>query len=129
MADIEVRGSKIEGRGVFALRDFKEGETVLKWKVSKQISKEEFGRLSKGEKRHVSFHCEKYNILPVPEKYVNHSCNPNTFTQDFSDVAKRDICKGEEITSDYTEDLPPGEEIKCNCGEKGCLGVIIWKKQ
>ena len=124
MVDIEVRGSKIEGKGIFALRDFKEGEIVLKWNVSKQISKEEFGLFSESEKRYVSFYGGKYNMLPVPERYVNHSCNPNTFVQNFSDVAKRDIGKGEEITSDYAEDLPSGREIKCNCGEKACRKTI-----
>ncbi len=31
MKDIVVKKSKIIGKGVFAIRDFKKGEVVLKW--------------------------------------------------------------------------------------------------
>ena len=38
--------------------------------------------------------------------------------------ANRDIKKGEEITGDYTEELPPGTYMKCNCGSKKCKKII-----
>ena len=34
MVDVAVKKSKIEGLGVFALRDFKKGEIVIKWDIA-----------------------------------------------------------------------------------------------
>ena len=39
--DVIIKKSKIEGKGVFAARDFKKGEIVVKWDISHQLSPEE----------------------------------------------------------------------------------------
>lgn len=62
--------------------------------------------------------------MQEPEKFVNHSCDPNTFVKDFCDVALRDIVEGEEITSDYTDSLFPNTVMLCNCGSNHCKKVI-----
>ena len=61
--------------------------------------------------------------MQSPEKYVNHSCDPNTETRNQCDVAVEDIKKGEEITSDYAEQ---GSSVSfiCMCGSKKCRGLI-----
>ena len=57
-------------------------------------------------------------------RFVNHSCDANTTAKNFSDVAKRDISKGEEITADYTEELPSNTYMECKCGSKNCKKII-----
>ncbi|MBU1201734.1 MAG: SET domain-containing protein [Nanoarchaeota archaeon] len=124
MKDVIVKKSKIEGSGVFANKDFKKGEVVLKWDTSKQLSTKEVEKVPEDEKKYVSFVNNKYTLMRPPERYVNHSCNANTNVGDFCDVAKRDIKKGEEITGDYSQDTTPDFEMKCTCGSKNCKGII-----
>ncbi len=117
--DTEVRESPIEGKGVFALRDFKEGERVVKWE-RKELSPEELEALSTHDRdRYVSLKDGKYLLSGEPMRYVNHSCNPNTKPKDNADVAVRDIEAGEEITSTYRD-----EGVVCNCGSVDCKGVL-----
>jgi len=65
----------------------------------------------------------EYALMSFPEKYVNHSCDSNTRVKNGSDVAVRDIKKGEEILSDYAK---AGElnNFACKCHSKNCVGVI-----
>ena len=121
---VMVKNSNIEGKGVFALRDFKKGEIVLRWNMSRILSKEEVEKLNEEEKEYISFLNGKYVIMQEPERYVNHSCEPNTTAKNFCDVAITDIKAGEEITADYTEELPPNTSMKCHCGSKKCKNII-----
>jgi len=123
--DVIIKGSNVEGKGVFANRDFKTGETVMKWNVDTILSKEEVENLSEKEKRYIFPYGDRFILQQPPERYVNHSCDPNTIVVDnSSDVAIRDIKKGEEITNDYSGSFIPGEVMKCNCGSKNCKGII-----
>lgn len=126
MNDIEVRPSVIHGLGVFAKRAFKKGETVLAWDTSHTISPNEYEQLSSKEKGFVAKLGHKLVLMQAPAKYVNHSCDPNTnATEEGKDVAIRDIAAGEEITSNYAADLPPGEILPCICGAKNCKGTVV----
>jgi uncharacterized protein len=118
-----VKNSKIHGKGVFANKDFKKGEIVIKWNP-KYISKEEVNKLPAEEIDFVSYKEGKYILMQEPERFVNHSCNPNTNSINSSDVAIKEIKNGDEITSDYSKDVIPGFKMKCNCGSKNCRGVI-----
>ena len=124
MSDVIAKKSKIEGLGVFASRNFKKGEVVIKWDISHQLTSAEVKKLPESQKRYVAFLDGKYILMQSPARYVNHSCDANTYTDNFCDVAKRDIKKGEEITSDYSETETPGFEMKCNCGSKNCRKII-----
>jgi SET domain-containing protein len=124
MADVVVKKSKIEGVGVFASRNFKKGEVVIKWDISHQLTLKEFQKISKEEKRYVAHLEGKYILMQSPARYVNHSCNANTYTHNFCDVAKQDIKKGEEITGDYSENETPSFEMVCHCGSKNCRKII-----
>lgn len=124
MNKIIVKNSKINGRGVFALSDFKKGDAVLCWDVSRVLSKDEIDKMSEEEKNYVSFLNGKYIQMQGPEKYVNHSCDPNTNVKDFCDVAVRDIKKGEEITSNYENDLLLNFCMKCSCGSYKCRKIV-----
>lgn len=112
-----VKKSKIEGKGVFALRDFKKGEVVLKWNP-KPITKAASEELSDLMKRYVGHTGKNYRLMQSPEKYVNHSCESNTFTKNLCDVAARNIKKGEEITSNYEGE--GSNDFSCKCGSEKC---------
>jgi SET domain-containing protein len=116
-----IKDSEIEGRGVFAARDFKKGETVLVW-CPKLISLDEAESLSEAEKNFL-IKGSKNLLMQPPERYVNHSCEPNTEVVNNSDVALRDIKTGEEITSDYASTT--SVTFRCHCGSKNCRDLIV----
>ena len=120
---IEIKASSIEGVGVFARREFKTGEIVLRWDVSRVIDKEEAASLSETEKRYTHPCGGRVLVVQPPERYVNHSCDNNTEVRNFCDVAIRDIVPGEEITGNYSTD-GGGLAFDCRCQAANCRGVI-----
>jgi SET domain-containing protein len=125
--DIIVKQSKIHGKGVFANKDFKKGDAVIKWKEPNLIDKQDIKKVLKKDKKYLSsFNGKKYIIQGIPERYVNHSCNANTKAdrKKKSDVAIRKIKKGEEITANYLKENIPGLNLKCNCGSRNCKRIL-----
>lgn len=122
--DIVVKKSAIHGKGVFANRDFKKGEIVLRWDTSHRLTKEQAEKLRKAGDPNIAFLNGVYLLVQEPERYVNHSCEANTSAKNFSDVAIRDIRKGEEITADYSQEGAPGMNMECHCGSRNCRGII-----
>lgn len=118
---VKVRESKISGFGVFASKDFKKNENIITWNP-KIITKSEFEKLPNNAIHYTYVIGSRYFYMQSPEKYVNHSCEANSFTENFSDVAIRNIKKGEEINTNYKNDGMV--EFKCNCGNTNCRGVI-----
>ena len=110
MGDIIIKKSKIGqfDKGVFANRNFKKGEIVVRYKL-KQLTKQEFEKLPNKEKQFTHKHRDVIYLYSSPERYVNHSSNPNTVQnlKDKCDVAVRSIKKGEEITTDAAKDDIP----------------------
>jgi SET domain-containing protein len=122
--NVIVKKSKIEGRGVFANRDFKKGEVIFEW-GNIILTKEEVKNLSENKKKRVFLFQGKPHLQQPPARFLNHSCSPNTkVVNGSSDVAIKDIKKGEEITSDYPAFLPMDKIIKCNCKSKNCKNTI-----
>jgi len=122
--NVIVKDSKIHKKGVYANRDFKKGEIVLKWNTSNKLTEEQVKALPEEEKDYTSYNDGDYIHMQPPERFVNHSCEPNTNSKDCKDVAIRDIKKGEEITSDYSHDFPPDFEMECMCNSEKCKKVI-----
>ncbi len=107
MNDIIIGKGNLVGKGVYANRNFKKGEIVIKYNL-KPLTKEEYEKLPKSEKMFTHRHRGTIYLYSEPERYVNHSPRPNTY-QDLiekCDVALREIEKGEEITTDATKDDP-----------------------
>ena len=105
MSDLIIGKGKLAGKGVYANRDFKEGEIVTKYSL-KPLTKEDYKKLPKSEKKFAHIHWGQTYLYLEPDRYVNHSDNPNTY-QDLinkCDIARRDIKKGEMITTDATKD-------------------------
>ncbi len=108
MDDVIIKKSKIGqfDKGVYANRDFKEGEIVIRYNNLKPLTKNEFENLPESEKQFTHKHWGVIYLYPSPARYVNHSPNPNTVQnlKERCDVATRVIKKGEEITTDATKD-------------------------
>ena len=120
---ILVKKSKINKKGVFAVKDFKKGEIALKWNP-KIIVRSEIDKLPKTEKHYIQkINSNKYLLMQPPERYVNHSCDPNTYVKNNCDIALKNIRKGEEVTSDYAK-IGAFVHFKCNCGSKNCQKII-----
>lgn len=116
--NIEVKQSPISGRGLFAKGLIKKGSTVLTWHP-KVLSRKDADALPDEEKKHYLYpDGENMLWMQPPERYINHSCEPNTRVVGQSDVALRDIQPDEEITSDYL-DLET-EDFVCHCGSALC---------
>jgi SET domain-containing protein len=121
--DVLVRKSKIHGKGIFAGKNFKKGEVVLRWRP-KILKKSDIKKLPVAQKHYIYCVSEnKYFLMQSPEKYVNHSCDANTKVKNHSDVAIKNIRKGEEITSNYSKE---GSFLSfiCKCGSKKCRKII-----
>lgn len=95
----------LAGKGVYASKDIQKGETVIQYSL-KALTPEVYNQLSDYEKQFTHTHWGTIYLYSEPERYVNHSDNPNTY-QDLvnqRDIALRDIRKGEMITGDTTKD-------------------------
>jgi len=140
---IEVRGSKVEGRGLYTTSFLPKGTVV--WEANESddgmfIEYEEnmVDSLDENTKRLVSYYYEmnskmKYRGGKVMEfierdgsHFYNHSCNPNTwFIDDNKIAALRDLSPGEELTYDYATCKPLFTKgFNCNCGASKCRGKI-----
>ena len=101
MKDVIIGNGKLAGKGVYANRDFKKGEVVIKYHL-KPLTKEEYKKLPRSEKMFTHTHRGQIYLYSEPERYVNHSDNPNTYqdSERQHDIALREIKIGEMITSD-----------------------------
>ena len=105
MNDVVIGKGNLAGKGVYANRNFKKGEIVIKYNL-KPLTREEYKNLPKSEKMFTHTHWGVVHLYCEPERFVNHSPTPNTY-QDLAkkcDIALRDIEKGEAITTDATKD-------------------------
>ncbi len=105
MKDVIIGKGRLAGKGLYANRDFRKGEVVIQYSL-KSLSNEEYSDMPKSEKMFTHKHQGVIYLYSEPERYVNHSLNPNTY-QDLGkkcDLALRDIGKGEAITTDATKD-------------------------
>jgi hypothetical protein len=105
MSDLFIGKGNLAGKGVYANRDFKAGEVVVRYHL-KPVTDQEFEKLPESEKMFVHSHYGMKYLYSEPERYVNHSPHPNT-KQDLErkhDIAVRSIAKGEMITTDATKD-------------------------
>ena len=125
MTTVTVKDSSIHGRGLFAARPIRAGETILDWReCSQTLSLNDIENLSPDERKRVSFIDGKYILFKPPACWVNHSCEANARGASQCDVAIRDISPGEEITVNYVLEKVPGLAFQCRCGSPNCLGKL-----
>ncbi|MDX1991377.1 MAG: SET domain-containing protein [bacterium] len=122
----------IEGKGLIARGLIREGEVVSRLEPGQphvQIAdvmtwpQEEQDKLL-----HYGYQCSETEIVNEqgPERFMNHSCDPNTWwLDDDTMVAMRDIQPGEELTYDYaTTEITIPFQMKCYCNAATCRKVI-----
>lgn len=115
---ITIKTSTIDGKGVFATKLIKSSTVILHWNP-KVLTEQEAALLPEYEKRNYIYpEGDHFLWMQSPERFVNHSCDPNTTVCGRSDVAIRDIQPGEEITSDYL-DFKDTKSV-CYCGSALC---------
>jgi SET domain-containing protein len=144
---IQVRRSGVHGKGVFALQDIAEGETLIEY-VGEVISWDE------AQDRHPHdpndpnhtfyFHVNEDRVIDAlhggnSSRWINHSCDPNCEADEDKDrifiKAIRHIAAGEELNYDYglIIDEPYTKkllaEYPCWCGAKNCRGTLLSPKE
>ncbi len=128
---LENRPSEIDGKGAFALQAIPARKKVgnlggqviplrearKRAALTKRVAMVEFGD---GRALDAS-------IDPNELRYVNHSCQPNTYMRvAFSKVefySLHPIKKGEELTCNYGPTHHDGK-LKCACGAINCKGYL-----
>jgi SET domain-containing protein len=110
-----VRGSDIEGQGLFATRPISSGQRI-----------EYFDGY---EIDHPTRHSLTFNgtrIEPTGSlRFLNHSCSPNAFFVGRWLVALCDITAGVEVTIDYlATESGISNGFMCKCGSENCRGSI-----
>jgi hypothetical protein len=130
MKEVYVDLSLIHGKGVFTIFNIKEGERILKIDDSRIVTDDNPLKLEKGEYEH---HCDYLGngvvvLLQEPERYINHSCDPNVFIRQVAGVryvyAMRNIDAGEELTFDYCINGYGDSVWQCNCSSPKCRKTI-----
>ena len=142
-APIQVRNSRVHGKGVFAKRDIRKGERVVEY-LGDRISHDEADRRYEdhdvNDNHTFLFTIDRHLVIDGgvggnAARYINHHCDGNcesviekrrVFVE-----AVRNIKKGEELGYDYAiphdKDDPPNvlEIYACRCGSSKCRGSML----
>ena len=123
---IYIKQAGKKGNGVFAVKDFKKGELIVKGKKGKIVYTKNVRKLSRDDKIHLNeLDKDKWEIMRIPECFINHSCDPNAIATGRSYVALKSIKKRQEITVDYRINTYTKQKWKCYCNSKNCTGWVI----
>ena len=133
---VEVRRSKLHGKGLFAARDLPKGTYVMEYR-GERIDKKEADKRTNAQwdnGRVYTFELSRRFDLDGDTKdnlarLANFSCDPNCESINEGGrkvwiIAVRDIKQGEEITYDYNFPLIEPPPI-CRCGAAKCRGYIV----
>lgn len=122
----------IEGKGLVAIAPIKAGEVVSRLEPGQPMTSVAevltWSPEEQDELLHYGYQCSEDWVVSEQgeEKYMNHSCDPNTWWgDDDTMVARRDIAANEELTYDYatTETAIPFE-MTCRCGAANCRIIV-----
>jgi len=130
---IAVRNERtIQGNGLVATTPIAEATIVWAWEPgTRVVSLAEVPSLSPAARE--AFHLVGYQCAADVfaacegiERYMNHSCDPNTWWEgNHTLVARRAIAAGEEVTYDYaTSEIALEWAMPCACGSPICRGVV-----
>jgi SET domain-containing protein len=128
---IEVRESRIDGRGCFAVVRFRRRAKVAEL-TGERVSRVEAARRMRGKRRLHICAIDSYWGVDGSRggngtQYVNHCCEPNCFMRvthgHIIIYALRDIRPGEELTLDYGVTYHPDTK-RCRCGAPSCRGTL-----
>ncbi len=107
-ADVTIGKGSMFGNGLYAARDFKEGEIVIRYEL-KKLTFAELKALSPEDYAATHNVSGQIYLYPVPARYISHSDDPNVWNdhEQQADIARRDIKAGELITVDARHDDVP----------------------
>ena len=108
MTSVIIGKGPMSGKGIYAARDFKKDEVVVRYEL-KPITFNELKALSPEDYAATHNVNGQLYMYPEPARYVSHSAKPNVRNDhgQHADVALRDIDKGELITVDARyDDIP-----------------------
>lgn len=140
--EIAVRPSPIAGLGLFATAPIAVG-TVVSRLGGRLVCGRRLGDLFAAAAREpgqpyidtITVGEDLHLVLPPRRSngYGNHSCDPNLWwVGPYELAARRDICAGEELTSDYAASTAdPYFTMECSCGSPLCRGLITgddWRR-
>jgi hypothetical protein len=122
----------MEGKGMVAIGLIHAGEVISRLEPNQPMTPlVEFYTWSQEQQDEClihSYQCSETHLVSEDgdEKYMNHSCDPNTWwVDDETMLARRDILPGEEITYDYsTTEVAVPLEMHCLCGSPLCRGMV-----
>jgi hypothetical protein len=140
---IQVRRSGVHGKGVYAVVDLAEGETLIEY-TGEVITWDEALRRhphDPSDPNHTFyFHIDETHVIDAKHggnssRWINHSCKPNCEPDEIDGrifiKARRNILAGEELSYDYglVIDAPLTDKLKaeypCWCGAKKCRGTLL----
>lgn len=129
-AALRVKPSGIVGKGLFTPKAIGRRAKIGEFE-GEVIGLREARRRAKGRAIIAIVELERHALdatrSPRGFRFINHSCEPNTFfrcTPTRAEVyALRDIAAGEELTVDYGESHHNGR-LPCACGARSCRGNI-----
>lgn len=143
---IQTRRSGVHGKGVFAVQDLAEGETLIEY-VGEVINWKEALRRHPHDPKDPNhtfyFHIDEDHVIDAKHggnssRWINHSCKPNCEADEVEGrvfiKALRNIKAGEELFYDYglIIDAPYTKkllaEYPCWCGAKNCRGTLLAPK-
>ncbi len=144
---IQTRRSGVHGKGVFALVDIAEGETIIEY-VGEIISWAEAQRRHPHDPTDPNhtfyFHIDEDHVIDAlfggnSSRWINHSCDANCEANEQEGrifiKARRNIKAGDELNYDYgliiDERYTPKlkAEYPCWCGTKKCRGTLLAPKR
>lgn len=136
---IEIFNSPIHGRGLRAIADIIQGETVLIWGGECYTDKNGAIAAQRQGKAIMQWDEDVFSFETAGDEdlfAVNHSCDPNSWMEDaFTLISRRAIMSGEEITTDYALWEMNEQFISswiCHCGAGCCRRRVTgndWKSR
>jgi len=144
---IQTRRSGVHGKGVFAVQDIAEGETLIEYVgevVSWQEAQDRHPHDPSQPNHTFYFHVDDDRVIDAnhggnSSRWINHSCDPNCMADEDGGrifiKALRPISAGEELSYDYgliieeryTKKLKA--EYPCWCGADNCRGTLLAPKR
>jgi SET domain-containing protein len=144
---IQIRRSGVHGKGVFALQDIAEGETLIEYvgEIISWVEAQERHPHDPQDPTHTFyFHISESHVIDArvggnSSRWINHACDPNCEADDRNGrifiKALRNIDAGEELSYDYglivDERYTPKlkAEYPCWCGSSECRGTLLAPKR
>ena len=143
---IQVRRSGVHGKGVFAVQDIAEGETLIEYVgeiISWQEAQDRHPHDPQDPNHTFYFSLEDGRVIDAKHggnssRWINHSCDGNCEADEVDGrvfiKALRNIAAGEELSYDYgliideryTKKLKA--EYPCWCGTPACRGTLLSPK-